>query len=349
MNTRHIGLLTASIGIAFGLIAAPPAWAAEVNVMGYNARFAENYMKVVVEPFMKKTGIKVNYYPALHSADELAILRAQKAKPQHDISIMDTSIARSANLEGLFVKPDRSVVTNIAELDDQATPNGEWGPGLTFDYFAILYDTQRVSTAPTALADLWKPEFKGQIAWNAAPAMDSVMTMIVLNKSLGGDYTKTVQPAITKLAQLSPSVQTWSPTPDVYTLVMNGTAKVGVGWNAFARYYATTSNGRLGVAVPAEGTIFQINTINQVANGPNPKEAAIFMNYALSPEAQKALSDVMAYAPTNKKAALTGDALSQTAASPAIRAKVVPLDWTIFMENRDKWVQQWRREILSAN
>ena len=175
------------------------------------------------------------------------------------------------------------------------------------------------------------------------------MPLIVLDRALGADYHTTIAPALAKLAALSPSVATWAPTPDVYTQVMNGTAKIGVGWNAFAQYYHDVSKGRLGVAVPAEGTIFQVNTINFVARGPHPKEALDFINYALSPEAQTALSEVMFYAPTNKKAVLPEAVLHRTAAAPEVREKMMPLDWTAFVANRTKWAEEWRRQVLTAH
>src|SRR5690606_20121444 len=102
---------------------------------------------------------------------------------------------------------------------------------------------------PTSIADLWGPEYKGEIAW-ASGTMDMLMPLIAFNKSLGGDYLQNIDLAIDKLAELAPSVQTWAPTPDVYTVVMNGSAKVGFGWNSFAQYYADLSNGKLGIVAP---------------------------------------------------------------------------------------------------
>ena len=322
--------------------------AAELTLIAYNGVFNDNYLKAVVEPFEKKTGITVHYYPVLYSAQNLALLRAQKDNPTIDVSIMDAMVARTGDQEGVFATIDPAKVPNMADVYDEGKVNGDYGPAVTFDHYVMIYDTKALNPPPTGLADLWKPEMKGQIAMNAAPDISALMIMLVLDKSLGADYHKTVDPAVRKLADLAPSVQTWQPTPDPYTLVMNGTAKIGTGWNARAQFYHQSSGGRLGVIIPSEGSMFQINTISLVAKAPHPDEAAQFINYALSPEAQKAFTELMYYAPTNKKAVISGDALDRTAAAPQNRAKMEPLDWTFFVANRDKWLEEWRRRIISV-
>jgi putative spermidine/putrescine transport system substrate-binding protein len=349
MTKRRLLHSTAALAAVFAAMSlgARAASAEELNLMAYVASFQDNYTKAVIEPFEKETGIKVNYVTPGNSAQQLAVLRAQKNNPAVDLSIVDVSVARSANKEGLFAEVDPKVVTNIADLYEPAKANLPFGPGLTFDYIGILYNTDLVKPAPVSMTELWKPEYKGQIAW-ASGAMDDLMPMAVLQRSLGGDYKEGVEQAFDKLAELGPSVQTWSPAPDVYTVVMNGTAKVGFGWNAFAQYYAKLSNGKLGIVAPKEGTVFQINTINLVKNGPNPDAALKFMNYALRADVQARFSELMAYAPTNQKAQLPPELLARTAASPEIMNNAMPIDWDVFAAKREGWLDMWRKRIMAS-
>ena len=85
-------VLVATTAIGSGL-------AAEVNLMGYDARFEENYKKAVIEPFEQETGIKVNYSPAGTSAEQIGILRAQKGNPTVDLSIMEHHFAGTQPLD----------------------------------------------------------------------------------------------------------------------------------------------------------------------------------------------------------------------------------------------------------
>ena len=343
--TRRLLGTTAFAAMATGTAAQARA---EVNIVGYNGIFADNYVKAVVEPFIQATGIKVNYQPIQLSAQNLGMLRAQKGNPTVDLSIMDAMVARTGNEEGIFAEVARAEVPNMANLYDEAYVNGKFGPAVTFDHAVLIYNTKQVRPAPTALADLWKPENRGKIVMYGAPEIAALMNMLLINRQLGADETHTVQPAIDRLRELAPGVQTWQPTPDPYTLVVNGTAWMGTGWNARAQYYRTVSEGKLDVVIPTEGSMFQINTINLVAGGPSRAEALRFMDYALGPDAQAAFTNAMYYAPTNKQAQPSVDALQRTAASPENRAKMKPLDWNFFVKNRDGWLQQWRRSILSV-
>ncbi len=62
--------------------------------------------------------------------------------------------------------------------------------------------------------------------------------------------------------------------------IVTGQAAVGAGWNARAQVNSQTSGGKLKATIPQEGTVFQINTINLVANGPGGDAAKTFVNYA---------------------------------------------------------------------
>lgn len=341
-NAMTLAGVTAPSLSAFGQTSA------EVNILGYDGIFNDSYVKAVVEPFTKATGIKVSYRPVQLSAQNLGLLRAQKGNPTVDLSIMDAMISRTGNQEGIFEEVGSKEVPNISDLYEEALINQPFGPAVTFDHCVMVYNRELVTPPPTSLADMWKPEFRGKIAMNSAPEISALMNMLLINRQLGADETKTVQPAIDRLKELAPSVQTWSPMPDQQTLIINGTALIGTSWNARSQYYSKVSQGKLGVLIPSEGSMFQINTINLVKGAPAKDAALRFMNYALSPEAQAAFTDLIYYAPTNKKAQPSADALQRTAAAPENRAKMKPLDWTFFMNQREGWLQQWRRQILTA-
>ena len=333
----------------FGLVVAGagPAYA-DVTLLGYQGVVADAYVKAVVEPFTKATGIKVNYRAIQNSVQNLGTLRAEKGNASIDLSIMDAIVSRTGNAEGIFEPVDEKDVPNVADLFPEARPNGKFGPGVTFDHLVIIYNTDAVKPPPTAFADMWKPENKGKVVFNGAPSIEAYMLMILVDRQLGADESKTVQPAVDRLAELAPAVLSWHPTPDPFTLVVNGTARIGMGWNARAQAYRETSQGKLGVILPAEGSMLQINTINLVKGAPNRAEALRFMNYALSPEAQAAFTNALFYAPTNRLAQPAPEAVRLSAASPADRAMMKPLDWSVFVANQERWLQLWRRQILSV-
>jgi len=180
------------------------------------------------------------------------------------------------------------------------------------------------------------------------PDIQGIALTIMANKIAGGgDPATSVDKGIARMVELAPLVQTWDPKPDAYTPVINGTADIGIGWNARSQFYHDESKGVLGVALPQEGSVFQVNMLNLVKGSPNQKAALAFINYALGPEAQKSFTETMFYAPTNKKAQIAKAALDRTAAG--FMNNMVPVDWIAMAKGRDRLTEQWRRQVLPAS
>jgi putative spermidine/putrescine transport system substrate-binding protein len=352
--TQKIGrrvVVLGTAGLAAGTLAAPAIAqepAGEITLVAYSGIFQDNYTAAVVNPFMQRfPRIRVNYFAAANSAAMLGSLRAQKAAPQSDVVILDVSVQKAANDEGLFARLDPALVPNLAQLNELGRPTHEgMGPAVTFDHLVLLYNRELVQPPPRTWTDLWDPRLKGQIAITAAPDIQGLALTILINKINGVDYKSSIDGAIRKLRELAPSVQTWNPNPDQYTLVINGTAKAAIGWNARSQIYSDQSQGKLGVLLPEDGTVFQINTINAVAGSRNSAAAQTFLNYAIGAEAQKAFTERMFYAPVNSTAQVSPGALARTATAPENMARVVPVDWSFVAANRDRWNERWRREVI---
>src|SRR5262249_12783900 len=156
---------------------------------GYPGAFQDNYTKAVVEPFMKAhPTIKVTYSPAGNSAQMLGLLRAQKASPQFDVDIMDFSVSRVANKEGLFAKLDKSMVPNLVDIYDEAKMPEDGGPGITFDHLVLYYNPTVMNPPPTGIKDLMNPTNKGKLVFSPAPNVIGIALQLVVDKHLGVDY-----------------------------------------------------------------------------------------------------------------------------------------------------------------
>jgi putative spermidine/putrescine transport system substrate-binding protein len=332
---------------ALAVVSATGASAEEtVTLAAYSGIFQDHYMKAVVEPFMKShPDIKVEFYGMTNSAQMLGTLRAQKASPQIDAVIMDISVAKAGTDEGLFELIDESVSAHVGDLYPAARAEGVAGVGVTFDNLVLLYNKDQVKQAPTSWNDLWSEGYAGKVTIPAVPDIQGTTFTIIVDKMAGGtDYRQGVEAGIARIGELAPSVQTWDPKPDVYMPVASGQVAVGIGWNARAQVYSDGSGGKLGVALPQEGSGFQINTINLVKGAPASEAAKTFIDYALSPEAQAAFSATMFYAPTNSKTVVPDAALSRTAANDM--DKMIAIDWLEVAKIRDAITEQWRRRVI---
>lgn len=325
------------------------AQSGEITVMAYAGIFQDKYTEAVIKPFMAKfPAVKVNYFSSGNSAQMLGTLRTQRSSPQVDVAILDVSVSNVGNKEGIFAKLDPAKVPSLKDLHPTAIVPDGFGPAVTFDHWVLVYDTEKVKPAPTGLADLWDPRLRGQIGLSAMPNIQGIAATVLASKLAGEDFKTSIDGAMKRLKDLGPSVQTFDPQPDGYTLILGNTLTVASGWNARAQLYHDDSKGRLGVVFPKEGSVFQINTINHVAGAKNAEAATAFIEYALGREAQKRFTETMFYAPTNAKAEISPAAINRTAASAENMAKMIPLDWDWVTTIRDSWNNRWRREVIAG-
>jgi putative spermidine/putrescine transport system substrate-binding protein len=345
--TRRRLLLGAALATPF--ISRAHAAEGSVTFAGYSGIFQENYTAAVVEPFMKANpGIKVTYYSMGNSAQTLGNLRAQKAAPQVDVAIMDVSVAKAATMEGLFAPLDKAELPVLNDLSPRAFTQGVNGAAVTFDNLVLLYSPLRVKPAPHSWKVMWDDKYKDQIAFAGAPDIVGLGFTLIANKIFGGgDYRKSVENGIAAVAKMAPNVLSWDPKPDAYTFITNGTASLGVGWNARGQLYSSKSDGKLAAILPDEGSVFQINQIGLIAGSKNSAAAKTFISYALGPVAQAAFTDRMFYAPVNTKAKVSAKAMELTAASPERQAKMLDIDWLEVAKIRNSVNEQWRRRILT--
>ena len=333
--------------LAAPLIGRAHAIEGTLTLGAYSGIFEDNYKAAVVEPFMKANpGIKVVYYTMGNSAQTLGVLRSQKAAPQLDVVLFDVSVAKGATDDGLL--DDISDLPVMKELSPMAFTKGVAGAAGTFDNLVLLYSPQRVKPAPTSWKVMWDAQYKDQIAITAAPDIVGIGFTLMANKTFGGgDYRKSVETGLAKVAEMAPNVLSWSPAPDAYTFIIQGQASLGVGWNARGQIYSAQSEGRLAVAIPSEGSLFQINNMCLVKNAKNPDAARAFISYALGATAQKAFTERMFYAPVNTTAQISPEAMALTAATPERIATMLDVDWLEIAKMRDGISEQWRRRILT--
>jgi len=320
----------------------------QITLMSYSGIFQDEYVKTVVKPFeAAHPGVTVKYYTTGNSAQMLGTVRAQKGSPQVDVVIFDASTSLIGDKEGLLAPLPVAEHPVIADLAKQAIVKKGYGPAVTFDNLVLVYNKKKFQKTPTSVAALWDPKLKGRLGISAMPNIQGAALLAMVSKWQGQDYTKSVSKAVGKLAELAPSVQTFDPKPDGYTMVLNGDLDMATGWNARAQYFEKKNPDTLGVLLPKEGSVLQINTINLVKGAPNAAAAKAFIDYALSPEAQKAFTEAMYYAPVNPKAEISTDAEARTAAKRL--DQMLPFDWAWEATVASKWTRDWRRRIVAGH
>lgn len=324
-----------------------PAYAqSNITLVAYSGLFQDKYSAAVVEPFMKKNpDIKVTYFAMPSSAAMLGSLRAQKAAPQADVVIMDVSVSKAGTDEGLFEKLDEKNIPALADLYPMARIPDIAGVAVTFDNLVLLYNTDQVKGAPKSWKALADKAYQGKVVINGMPDIQGLSLVMILDRAAGGGGIGShFDKGLEAMGSIAPNVMTWEPKPEVYAPIVAGQAAIGAGWNARAQVNSDTSGGKLRATLPAEGSVFQINTINLVKGAAKADAAKKFINYALSAEAQKAFTETMFYAPTNAKANIAASAIDRTAVKQLDR--MIPVDWVGVSKVRDQVIEQWRRRVI---
>ena len=318
----------------------------EITLVTYTGLFQDRYTAAVVEPFMKKNpDIKVTYFAVPTSAAMLGSLRAQKAAPQADVVIMDLSVSKAGTDEGLFEKLDEKNMPVISELYPVARNPEVAGVGVTFDNLVLIYNTDLVKEAPKSFKELANKAYAGKVVIAGMPDLQGLQLVMILDKATGGTgLAGKYEKGIEAMAPIAPNVLTWEPKPEVYAPIISGQAAIGVGLNARSQVNSDLSGGKMRAVLPIEGSVFQMNTINLVKNGPQGAAAKRFVAYALGTEAQKNFTEAMFYAPTNAKAQISAAAIDRTSARAMDR--MIPIDWLGVAKVRDQITDQWRRKVI---
>lgn len=320
-----------------------------VAVIGFSGVFADNYQKFVIDPFEAKyPNIHVTFQQSKNSADTLAQLILQKNDPQIDVTLIDVAVALQADKQDLFAPLDPKVVTNLAQMPEWARMSNDRTIAFSQDNLAILYNTDTVKTPPTSWNDLTDPKYQGKIA---APLADTrgVILIPILDKLAGADYKTTVEPAFATLKKIAPSVQTWNPAPDCYAVVQSGQVDLSICWNGRAQYLHDTQGGKIGIALPKEGSIGQTNTINLVAGSKNAQAAQLFINYAIGAEAQDVFAQKSFYGPVNSTVKLDDATAARIYGSKEAQAAQSSLDWPWIAGVYTPWITRIKRDVIAGN
>lgn len=344
----HVRRLLVTALIVTGTLASASAMAeTTLTVTGYYGIFQDRFTEAVIKPFMAANpGINVVYRPVKNSAEAMAALRLQRDRPSIDVAIVDISVATMASREKLFGPLDPAQVPNLDDIAPWGRPAGNMGAALTHDNLALIYNTAQVKQPLLSWKDLWKPEFKGRLGMPIADTR-GVVLIPILTRMHGGDYKKDITPAIEDLKKLAPSVQTWDPQPAVYEAAQSGLISIGIGFNARGQYIHDQSKGLVGVAIPQEGSVSQINTINLVGNSQHSADAQKFINYALSAPVQVAFAKASFYGPTNTKAKLDTATDLRINGTVASQQNAMQLDWNWVTTRYTPWITRIKREVIA--
>ena len=251
---------------ALNVIALPPDWA------NYGA---------IISGFTAKYGIKVNSaQPDGSSQDEVNAVKQLKGTDRAP-DVLDIGMAVALANTDLFAPYQVASWKDI--LDGQKEPTGLWFQDYG-GYMSIGYDSAKVP-APTSVADLLKPAYKGKVALNGDPTKaNAALNGVIMASVAQGGSLDDISKGVDFFKQMK-AAGNFIPVQATTATVKNGTTQVVFDWD-YLSAGAVKNVPTWKVFVPSNAIIggYYAQAINKDA--PHAAAARLWEEYLYSDEGQ---------------------------------------------------------------
>lgn len=325
--------------------AAPaPASNKEITVAANGGKIEKAIRDVIAPKFREETGIKVNFLSAL-SGEILSKVELQKNAPQLDVAVYVPLDVQRAVEKDLVEPLDEATVPNMKLLDSRFVAVDNKGVPAFGLVIAPAYNTktfEQNGIAPiTSWNDLIRAEYKGKTAYSDIANDWSFTTLYNLAFANGGSLDN-MEPGLEKAKELARYSDTfYKNSTQMMPAMQQGAADVTV-MGSYAIADLAESGVPLKMVIPKEGAPLQAFNATVVKNAPHKAEAIQFLNYLISEESQKLISESGFYP------VLQGMEIPEKfQASIGIKGtdKVYRPDVKKLSEIRAAWMDRWTKEV----
>jgi putative spermidine/putrescine transport system substrate-binding protein/spermidine/putrescine transport system substrate-binding protein len=267
-----------------------------------------------VHPFEEQNHCKVSA-SYMGSSDELVAKLRGGSAGNYDVISPSSDVATSLATSGLAAALDLGDIPSYSQLSPQLTSlplvrvNGQmygvpfmWGPN------PLLYDTTVFAQAPNSWGIFWDAKYRGKISvWDDLSTVYMAAQMLGYDKpdpshlyNLSDDELEAVKK---KLLELKPNVRKmWSTGGELTNLFQNHEIVAAMGWPLMTNQLHKT-NFPVGETIPKENTTGWMDHLMITAASENKDLAYKFLEYMISAQTQKSVTDITGYAPANPHAA----------------------------------------------
>lgn len=268
-----------------------------------------------IKPFEKDTGCIVNRKYA-GSSDEMVTLMRQGGGGEYDL----VSASGDASLRLIYggtVQPiDVKLIPDFENFvpDLKAPPHNtikglhyglsyEWGPNV------LLYNTDKVTTAPTSWSAIYDDAYKGKVSVpdNPIQIADAALYLAAKDSSLGiKDPYELNEKQLDAVVSLLKKQRTlvkkyWALASDEIELFKNGDVVIGAAW-PYQTITLKTAGAKVADTIPAEGATGWADSWMLSSKSKHVNCAYKFMAYVSTPSVQAQQALFFGETPANLKA-----------------------------------------------
>ncbi len=285
----------------------------------------------VIPLFEKKYGIKVTVQSAGDAGQVLQKAIMEKDHPEADILIgIDNNLLSKAVSEDIFTPYKPEGIKNVPKslIFD---PSYRVIP---FDYgfFAVIYDSDKISSPPKSLEDLCDSRFKKSLILmdprTSSPGLGFLLWTIAAYGDAFPAYWERLKPSILTITE------GWD---SGYGLFTSGEAPMVLSYTTSPAYHVENEHTkRYQAALFSSGHYMQIEGLGIVKNAPHRKAAEKFIEFALSKDFQSKIPLTNWMYPVSEEVNLP-----KSYAYAPIPEKNLLLPARMVSEHLDTWLTQW--------
>lgn len=256
------------------------------------AGLMEDHAILAAREFEKATGVKTNFV-RMSSGETLARILAEKENMSASIwygGPVDAYIAAMADdMLVPYVSPNATAIP-----DSFKDASGYW-TGIYVGYLGFVFDKEWFAEKgydyPKSWEDLLKPEFKGQIVTAHPGSSGTAYTMLATLTQLMGE-----EEGIAYMQRLNQQVRQYTKSGTAPgRMVGLKEIPIGITFLHDAVKYRIEGFRDIEIGAPSEGTGFEIGGVAILKGGPDQEAAKMFVDWALTKEAQELGSVVGSY------------------------------------------------------
>ena len=299
--------------------------------------------------FEKETGIKIVQDRSGSPADRITKIKVNLNDQKFDIVQLHDGLVPLAVSQGALERLNRDSprLTNLKDVGPRFVQS-HW-VAMIYSPLGIIYNTRLVKTPPTGFADLWKPEFKGQIV--LPDISHSIGPYIIPIGAIAAGKPPTDEAAgFEMLKKMVAQQPTWAKDTDsIMNALRSEDAAIGLlyksqtftvkGWNVPAEWI-----------YPKEGAILYSSGTGIAKGTKNLELAEQYLNLTLDPKVQTIYAEKFNYPGSNQNSeAMLPTALQERVRStPQEMSRLVELDHATMAAKRAEWTDRWNRVVAAG-
>ena len=246
--------------------------------------------------FEKLTGIKVNY--TTFDSNESMYAKLKSGAANYDVIVPSDYMAAKMIAEGMLMPLNYDNIPNFQKIDEEYR-NADYDPenAYTVPYMlcttGIIYNTTMVDKAPTSWADLWDPQYAGNILMFNNSRDAYAIAAFKAGKSINPDSTEEVDEVVEELKAQKPLVQAYV-MDEIFDKMIGGEAAIGVYYSGDA-ITMIDDNPDLAWVFPEEGSVLSVDSMCIPATSEHEEAAEMFINFMCEPDIGKANAEYIGY------------------------------------------------------